>query len=84
MSPYLGGWAAWLVAGAAYEVWAVWFRPADQDTLSELAAHVFKAGTMTGWYALMLLMGFLAAWFPGHARRLALERKAKAGADRRP
>lgn len=71
VKPYLWFWAVWLITGAAYEIWAVWFRPADQDTLSEFTAHIFKAGTMWGWYALMLTMGFLAAWFPAHCRRLA-------------
>ena len=77
MKPYLMFWVVWLLVGATYEVWAVWFRPAGDDTLSELTMYLFKAGTMWGWYALMILMGFLAAWFPGHVRHLAQMKQAK-------
>ena len=77
MSRYLWFWVVWLIVGAAYEVWAVWVRPAGDDTLSEFTAYLFKAGTMAGWYALMILMGFLAAWYPAHVRRLAQSKRAK-------
>lgn len=85
MTRHLWFWAAWFVVGAAYEVWAVWFRPATEDTLSEFVAHLFKSGTVAGWWALMFVMGTLACWFPAHTRRLALERKARdVAADRTP
>lgn len=77
MRGYLWFWVVWLLVGAGFEVWAVWFRPAQDDTLSELAATLFRTGTTAGWFALMILMGFLAAWFPGHTRRLA-QRRAEA------
>lgn len=75
MSRYLLFWAVWLMAGAGYEIWAVWFHPADDDTLSEFTAYVFKAGTVAGWIALVFLMGFLAAWYPAHVRRLAQRKR---------
>lgn len=70
MNPLLWFWPVWLLIGLAYEVWAVWGRPAGGDTLSEFTLYVFKANSTAGWFALMLLMGFLAAWFPNHVRHL--------------
>lgn len=62
---------------AACEVYGVWFRPAKNDTISELVAFLFRTDTLAGWWALMALFGTVAVWFPGHTRRLALERKAR-------
>ena len=68
-----------LFAGlAGLEVYGVWFRPADKDTISELFGHLFRANTMAGWWFLMALFGTLAAWFPQHARRLEQRNEAKA------
>jgi len=69
MTPYLWGWACWLILGAAYEVWGVWGRKAPGDTLSEFTAHVFRSSTTAGFAALMALMWGLALWFPTHTRR---------------
>ena len=68
--PYLLFWAVWLLVGLGYELWAVWLRPGPWDTLSEFTLLLVKVNTKAGWVALMLLMGFLAAWFPGHVRKL--------------
>jgi len=76
---YYLGWLAWLLVGAAYELWAIRWRTAPGDTLSEFTGKVFAAGTMWGWWALMLLMGALAAWYPQHVRRLS---QRKSDADR--
>lgn len=75
MTRYLWFWTCWLIVGAAFEVWAVWFRPADQDTLSEWFAATFRTGTVTGWWVLMALCGTVAVWFPGHTRRLAQRKR---------
>ena len=77
MRGYLWFWTGWLLAGAVFEVWAVWFRPADSDTLSEWFAATFRTGTVAGWWVLMALLGTVAVWFPGHTRRLALQRKER-------
>lgn len=69
MTRYLWFWAAWLMAGAAFEVWAVWFRTAPGDTLSEFTARVFHSGTTAGFAALTALMTFLLLWYPLHTRR---------------
>ena len=69
--PFLWLWGAWLLVGTAFEVWGVWFHMQGDDTLSEFTVWAFRASTTIGWFALMLLMGFLAAWFPGHVRHLA-------------
>ena len=72
-----------LFAGlAALEVYGVWFRPADKDTISELFGYLFRANTTAGWWFLMALFGTFAAWFPAHARRLAIRNQAKSDADR--
>lgn len=70
MRSFLWFWPIWLAVGLAYEVWAVWGRKQGGDTLSEFTLYVFKANSNVGWVALMLLMGFLAAWFPNHVRHL--------------
>ena len=70
MKAFLWFWPIWLGIGLAYEVWAVWGRKQGGDTLSEFTLYVFKANSTGGWAALMLLMGFLAAWFPNHVRHL--------------
>lgn len=64
---------------AACEVYGVWFRPAKNDTISELVAYLFHTDTLAGWWVLMALFGTVAVWFPGHTRRLALERRARDG-----
>lgn len=69
MSGYFWGWAVWLVAGAAYEVWAVWGRKTPGDTLSEFTARVFRSSTTVGFAALTALLTFLLLWFPIHTRR---------------
>lgn len=69
MTRYLWFWAAWLTAGAVFEVWGVWFRTAPGDTLSEFTARVFRSGTTAGFAALTALMTFLLLWYPIHTRR---------------
>jgi len=76
---YYLGWALWLAVGVCYECWAVWGRHAGGDTLSEFTGRVFAAGTMWGWWALMLLMGALAAWYPQHVRKLAQHKRPPDG-----
>ena len=79
MNRWYWGWVAWLLVGLAYEVYLIVGRRSPADTLSEFTGYLFRASTMWGWYALMFLMGFLAAWYPQHVRRLAREqRKAEA------
>ena len=84
MSPYAWGWAAWLLAGAAYEVWAVWGRKAPGDTLSEFTAHLFRSGTSVGFALLTALMTFLLLWFPIHTRRFDKQPELKAVPDADP
>lgn len=84
MSRYLWGWAAWLILGAAYEVWGVWGRKAPGDTLSEFTAHVLRTGTATGYALLLALMWGLALWFPLHTRRFDTRPKAETDANKRP
>ena len=74
VSVHLWLWLAWLLVGAGYEIWGVWGRRAGDDTLSELTLVLTRADTKVGWFALMLLMGFLAAWFPGHVRNMRRRR----------
>ena len=69
MSRYGWFWTAWLVAGAAYEVWAVWGRKAPGDTFSEWTAHVLRTGTTAGFALLSALLTFLLLWYPIHTRR---------------
>ena len=73
-------WAGWLLAGLAYEVWAIWFHPAPQDTLSEFTIYVFRTNTTAGWGIFLAFMAGLAAWYPAHLRRLG----AKAPVDSTP
>ena len=82
MTVYLWLWLGWLLVGAGYEVWGVWFRPEGRDTLSELTMVLTRADSKVGWFVLMLLMGFLAAWFPGHVRNLALRARRRRYGDR--
>jgi hypothetical protein len=74
--PFLWLWVLWLLVGTTFEVWAVWFRHGGDDTLSETTVWIFHAQTVVGWFALMILMGFLAAWFPSHVRHLAQMKQA--------
>ncbi len=71
MSRYLWLWAAWLLIGLAFEVWAVWFHPDPWDTLSEFTLYALKVNTKAGFACLVTLMLFLFAWFPGHVRALS-------------
>ena len=80
MNRWYWGWVAWLLIGLTYEVYLIVGRRSPADTLSEFTGYLFRAGTMWGWYALMFLMGFLAAWYPQHVRRLAREQRAKSPA----
>ena len=82
MSRYLWFWVVWLIVGAAYEVWAVWVRPAGDDTLSEFTARVFHSGTTAGYAALMALMWGLALWFPLHTRRFDKRPPVKAAGSK--
>ena len=77
MTAWFWAYSALFGALAALEVYGVWFRPAKNDTISELVAWLFRTDSLAGWWALMALFGTVAVWFPGHTRRLALERKAR-------
>lgn len=71
MNRWYWGWVAWLAIGLAYEVFLIVGRRSPADTLSEFTGYIFRAASGPGWYALMFFMGFLAAWYPQHVRRLA-------------
>ena len=79
MTPWLWVYVTLFGAIAACEVYGVWFRPAKNDTISELVAYLFRTDTVAGWWALMALIGTAAVWFPGHCRRLAQERRRREG-----
>ena len=81
MRGYLWFWAGWLIAGTAFEVWAVWFHPAADDTLSEFTARVFRSGTTVGFALLSALMTFLLLWYPIHTRRFDKRPQLKAVDD---
>ena len=81
MNRYYVGWALYLLAGAAYECWAVWFRPGPSDTLSEFTARVFRSGTTVGFALLSALMTFLLLWYPIHTRRFDKRPQLKAVDD---
>ncbi len=70
MSRYLWFWAAWLIVGAAYEVWAVWVRPEPADTFSEWTIYVFKTNTKAGWGVFLFCIAALLAWYPAHLKAL--------------
>jgi hypothetical protein len=67
-------WTLWLLVGVVVECLAVFVWQKPDDTFSEWTWTVFHASSRVGWFTLMFLVGFIAAWFPNHVRNL---RKAK-------
>jgi hypothetical protein len=63
-------WTLWLLVGASVECLAVWVFDKPDDTFSEWTWTLFHANHKAGWFALMALVGFIAAWFPNHVRNL--------------
>lgn len=71
MPKFFWFWAAWLLVGLCYEVWAVWVRPAPLDTLSEFTVYAFRTHTQIGWTIFLAFIAGLAAWYPAHIRKLS-------------
>jgi len=63
-------WTLWLALGVTVELVAVFARHQPDDTFSEWTWTLFHASSRVGWFALMILVGFIAAWFPNHVRNL--------------
>jgi hypothetical protein len=73
--PLLWFWGFWFLVGFCFEVWAVWGRPAPDDTLSEFTWYMVRGQTVAGFLFLTGLLVWLAWWFPKHIRELKGRKK---------